>query len=359
MFFVTNREIVAGETGMGQLGTTPNSKGPNELRLVEAVKSGRSWSVSVLPDVVTPDMRSSAGIAPSDQPVYASAYVARVLLERIRKEKKNLLFFVHGFNNDVKAVLERANSLQQLYGVEVLAFSWPANGGGLSGVASYKSDQRDARASVGAFDRCLGRIGELLAELTVQEGIRLQEEARLRHPDDAEKREAFFARLQEKHCPFTVNMMLHSMGNYLYKHTLLSTASYADRLVFDNIVLLAADTNNLDHAQWVDRIPCRKSVYITINENDGALRASRMKTGEQQQARLGHYRHRLDARQALYVDFTGAPQVGSSHAYFEDDTVRLKTAVARQFFQRAFNGERAEDGLPFDPATHMYRIPGA
>lgn len=357
MFFVTNREIVFGAAGIDQLGSTPNSKGPNELRLAEAVKNGRNWTVTVLPDVVTAEMRTAAGIAPSDQPVYASAYVARMLLDRIRTEKKNLLFFVHGFNNDVKAVLERANTLQRLYGVEVLAFSWPANGGGLSGIASYKSDQRDARASVGAFDRCLGRIGELLAELTEQEGIRLQEEARKRHPDDAEKREAFLARLQDKHCPFTVNMMLHSMGNYLYKNTLLSTASYADRLVFDNVVLLAADTNNLDHALWVDRIPCRKSVYVTINENDGALRASRMKTGEQQQARLGHYRHRLDARQALYVDFTDAPGVGSSHAYFEDDTVKPKASIARQFFQRAFNGERAVEGLPFDAATHTYRIP--
>lgn len=359
MFFVTNREIVAGASGLDQLGSTPNSKGPNELRLAEAVKNGRSWSVNVLPDVVTPDMRAAAGLAPSDQPVYASTYVARVLIDRIRKEKKNLLFFVHGFNNDVKAVLERAHALQQRYGVEVLAFSWPANGGGLSGVASYKSDQRDARASIGAFDRCLGRISELLTELTLLEGIRLQEEARLRHPDDAEKREALLARLQDKHCPFTVNMMLHSMGNYLYKHTLLSTASYADRLVFDNVVLLAADTNNLEHALWVDRIPCRKSVYITINENDGALRASRMKTGEQQQARLGHYRHRLDARQAFYIDFTDAPRAGNSHAYFEDDTVKLKASAAHQFFQRAFNGERAEDGLPFDTATHMYRIPAA
>ena len=43
-------------------------------------------------------------------------------------------------------------------------------------------------------------------------------------------------------------------------------------------------------------------LHITINEDDHALRVSRMKPGEQQLARLGHYVRGLDSRQAVYVD---------------------------------------------------------
>ncbi len=289
MFIVTNRDVREDGKGLDILGSTPNSKGPNELRLVEAEKKSGRWRIELLPDEVPVAMRDAAGLPDLGQPTYASEYVAHVLFRRLRESKKNLLFFVHGFNNDVKAVLDRANKLQQLYGVEVLSFSWPADGGGLSGVASYKSDKRDARASVGAFDRTLGRIHELLVELTEAEA------ARLRH-------------------------------------------------------------ENEEHALWVDRIPCRKGVYITINENDSALRASRIKTGEQQRARLGHYRHSLDARQAIYVDFTDAPGVGSEHSYFEGAATQRRDSPVRGFFHRAFNGERAEQNLAFEVATRMYRF---
>ena len=46
--------------------------------------------------------------------------------------------------------------------VEVVSFSWPANGGGAWGVASYKSDKRDALNSTGALDRCIQRIGHFI-----------------------------------------------------------------------------------------------------------------------------------------------------------------------------------------------------
>ena len=70
-----------------------------------------------------------------------------------------------------------------------------------------------------------------------------------------------------------------------------SSVYLGTRLLFDNVILAAADTNNERHADWVDKIRCRKRVFITINENDGALLASRIKSGPEQLARLGHYTH--------------------------------------------------------------------
>lgn len=357
MYLVTNRSLDENAKGIARLGTAPSEQGPNELRLVEATKRGRAWEITILPDKLLPEMKDE--LPPemkAEDPVYASRYVAAKLLERVRKDKKHLLVFVHGYNNDIKAVLDRAERLEKRYNVEVLAFSWPAHGGGVRGTLSYKSDKRDARASTGAFERVLMRIHEYLTECNQELMEKSWQAARKKFPDDVERRDQHFADLIAKGCPFTVNLMLHSMGNYLYKHMLLSTANEGNQLTFDNVVLVAADTNNLDHALWVDKILCRKAVYITINENDSALGLSRMKLGEAQLARLGHTRHNLEARQALYIDFTDAPAVGNSHSYFEGDPVKNANAAVTRFFRKAFTGERAEEDLEFAPATGMYRF---
>lgn len=367
MFIVTNRQVVQDAKGFDKLGSKPNAEGPNELRLVEATKRNKRWVIKILPDKLDDAMMKEVSLAPTigpdgkPQPVYASQYVARKILDRTNprqagKKGKNLLVFVHGFNNDFKAVLERMDGLARTYNVEVIGFSWPANGGGIGGVLDYKSDKRDARASVGALDRFLARMYDLLNAFNKAYLDEITAKARTKFAS-AERRDEFIAREAQKGCPFTVNLVLHSMGNYLFKQVLASSVYRGTRLLFDNVVMAAADTNNKGHASWVDRIHCRQRLYITINENDAALKASRIKSGEEQLARLGHYPHNLYSKQAMYVDFTEAPRVGSSHAYFEGSPIRNKKSTAvKTFFQRAFNGERAEVDLYYHPDSHMYRF---
>lgn len=365
MFIVTNREVDETSTDPAKaFGARPNPKGPNELRMAWAERQGRKWQVQVLPDKITDAMAAEVGLPlPSVQgtPIYASRYLSRKLQRMVNPASqglkgtgRNVLFFVHGFNNDVPAVLDRAEQLAAEYGVEVVPFSWPANGGGVKGVASYKSDKRDALASVGALDRAIARLSELLQELHTDHVRATEAEATKRFGTDAEKWDRFFTAQAHKWCPFTVNMMLHSMGNYVFKHLLQSTSYRGDALVFDNVLLVAADTNNAGHAEWVDRIQCRGRIFVTINERDSALAASRMKLGEQQLARLGHCPHSLDARKAVYVDFTDQPHVGDSHAYFEGRP--LRNPRVQGFFQKALNGEFADTGLPFDGGRNMYRL---
>lgn len=253
-------------------------------------------------------------------------------------------------------MVERAHRLEQVYDVEVVAFSWPANGGGLEGVASYKSDKRDALASIGALDRCIQRIGDFLRIANTDNHKAIRKRAEKKFGDDAERREAFIADAMEKSCPVRISMMLHSMGNYLFKHLLLSNTYHARELVFDNVILAAADTNNVDHARWVDKIQCRSRVYITINEDDSALRASRMKLGSQQLARLGHLTYNLDSTHGTYVDFTQAKHVGTSHAYFEGEPT--ENEEVRAFFEAAVHGCRAEDRLQFDASRNLFRTKG-
>ncbi len=366
MFIVTNREIRPKRSGVDILGKKPNAKGPNELRVVEAVRKAGKWRLEVLPDEMSAAMKKEIGA--SDEEDHITDYVAHKLLSSVnpraidpksKRKGKNLLVFVHGFNNDIEDVLERSRQLSRNYGVEVLAFSWPANGGGpISGTASYKSDKRDAKASIGAFDRTLAAIGDKLDKVSKQRLERVREKAAEKHPTNPELRDELIARTYDQGCPFTVNLLAHSMGNYLYKHLLLSTASEGKGMLFDNVVLCAADTNNLDHARWVDEIRCRRRVYVTINEDDKALQVSRMKSGDEQLARLGHYPFNLYAKYAAYVQFTDATSVGRSHAYFEGDP--LKNAKVKRFFKRALNGERVDGrgdrDLTYEPASNTYRL---
>jgi esterase/lipase superfamily enzyme len=368
MFIVTNREVDEDRKDVKAFGSRVNALGPNELRLAEVTRVGKKWRIEVLKDEITPAMAKEVGLVPEivprtkePKPIYASRYVARKVLARVnpamvgrRAKGRNLVFFVHGFNNDVEAVIDRAEQLEQNYGVEVIPFTWPANGGGVSGVASYKSDKRDALASTGALDRCIDRIHEYLREIHNEHVQNVEREANERFKDDAEKWDRFFTAQSARWCPFSVNMLLHSMGNYLFKHMLQSSSYRSDLLVFDNVVLAAADTNSEEHAEWVDRIQCRGRIFITLNENDVALGASRMKMGEQQKARLGHYPHGLVSQRGVYVNFTGSPNVGDSHAYFEGDSLRNKRV--RQFFDDALNGRRAEEGLGYDVARNMHLL---
>lgn len=355
MFIITNRHVTAQSGGISVLGPRPNELGSNELRVVEARKHGRGWSLAPLPDEMTGAQKREMGLPPGGAARYASTYAAWKVLQQARKEGKNILFFVHGYNNDIKAILKRADDLEVTYNVIVVCFSWPARGGGVRGTLSYLEDKRDAKASVGAFERFLVIARTRLEEMNEAAKGAAMAKAEKQHPEDNELRDIRFQELMDKVCPVKISMMLHSMGNYLLKHTLLSSTSREIGTLFDNVALVAADTNNQGHRAWVDRIRAREAVYVVINERDKALRASETKVGEAQRARLGRTRRNLDSTLGIYIDVTDAPSVGSSHAYFEGGPVRAGS-VSRAFFQKVFNGERGEEALVFDSGIQAYKI---
>jgi esterase/lipase superfamily enzyme len=360
MFIVTNRQVFENRRNLKAFGPKPNPEGPNELRMAEAKKVGGAWKIKILPDTVSAAMANEVGIA---EGAFSSAYVMQRLMARVNPKLvgktgkgRNLVLFVHGFNNNLEATVERALAFEKNYGVEVLVFSWPANGGGVKGVVSYKSDKRDARASVGALDRVLAKLNSGLLTIHAEHEQRVTELANQRFGDDADAWDAFYTEKSEKWCPFTINLVLHSMGNYLFKCLMTSSVYHARDLIFDNVVMVAADTNSEHHADWVEEIPARKRVIITINENDHALKASRMKMGELQRARLGHYLFGLDAGNAIYANFTNTSKVGRSHGYFEGDPI--SNPKVKKFFQHAFNGEEPElrMRLPYNSARNTYDV---
>lgn len=361
MYLITNREITSDQGPVEDVfGEKPNALGPNELRVSQISKRKGKWEALVLEDQLTDDERENlhqvyGPPANPEAPYYRDLQVVHEIAARAQKEKRNILIFVHGYNNDVKDVVARASELEKSFGVIVVPFSWPANGGGFKGLADYKDDKNDAKASVVALDRFLGLISRNLNIVTQKNLLKFRKQANAKHQNDPEKAATLYSNLVEKDCPFTLNLMLHSMGNYLLKQMLKSSISQGNGLLFDNVILVAADANNLNHAEWLERIRFKRRLYVTINEKDQALAASRIKSGQDQLARLGHALYSLNAQRAHYVNFTESAWVGTSHAYFEGSAC-VKNAQIQQFFNATLNGAVADDLLKYRADINCYEL---
>ena len=359
MYIITNRVLHEDKSGLEVFGKDPNPIGPNELRLVE-VSGKRQFTTKILKDklsgtdVNTLIQKYSLPIDGS-QDWYASLQVACNLFDQARKQKKHLLFFVHGYNNDIKDVIKAANDLQDSYNVIAVPISWPANGGGkISGTGAYLSDKDDARSSATAIHRAVEKIHFYHSALTQSQKARLMKQANGKHPDNSERARALFIRLLDKECHISLNLLCHSMGNYVLKYATMPSGSSLRNLVFDNIGLVAADVNNPDHEKWIEKLSARNRIYAVINENDSALKWSRRKPGDEQLPRLGHYIRNLAAQNTYYIDVTRSKGVNTEHSYFRSHTVD-KNATLRTIFARIFEGRNAEASLNYRADTNVYR----
>ena len=360
MYLITNRQLKKAH-GLEVFGKTPNAKGPNELRMLSVEKNQNGWQVAPvidrLPAETLQELKSKYSLdIDTDKPWPGSLKVACELFERARTEKKSILFFVHGYNNDVEDVLKAAYKIESLYNVIVVPFTWPANGGGvISGTAAYLSDKSDARVSAGALNRTIGKIRQMHVLLTRSLQKHHQKEAYKKHPDNPHAAASLYTRLVERDCSVKINLLSHSMGNYVLKHTFSTSENATSQLVFDNICLVAADANNQDHIKWVGELDVRKRVYVVINENDAALKASRIKPGKEQKARLGHYLKKLNSPNASYIDLTDVKHIGFEHTYFKGAPVK-KNKKLKALFRKMFNGKAVEHTLTYHSDLNTYRL---
>lgn len=359
MYLITNRLLNSKQKDLKLFGSIPNAKGSHEINIVNVSEKNNKWVAKPINDVLTVERvkelkkKYKLDISVNDT-WHGSLEVACELFENAIDSGKSILFFVHGYNNDVEDVLKSAEAIAALYNVIVVPFSWPANGGELiNGAASYLSDKADARQSTNALNRIVGKIGYYHQLLTKGHSDKLRKKVAEKHPENRVAARQLFTKLQGKACQTKISLLCHSMGNYVLKHTLMTSDSITKSLVFDNICLIAADTNNKDHKHWVGKLDVRNRCYIVINENDGALAASRVKPGDEQLARLGHYLRKLDATNAYYIDVTKTKGVFTEHTYFKDDAVDECNEL-RWVFNEMFNGRSIEQRLNYQVDTNTY-----
>jgi len=297
MIIITNRKIYPENQGLEKFGGIPSSK-PDEIRVVEVTKKKKKWDAQTITGNIIGKITNCL------------------------TQKRPLLVFVHGFSNTFLEVVKRAERLERLYDVDAIAFSWPAAGEGEGYKINYRGDKRDAEASTDAFGKCLGLIGEVCKTAR----------------------------------PLTLNIMFHSMGNYLLKNFVLSNQAKEQLCIFDNVLLVAADTNNENHSEWVGKLSPRKKKYIVINKKDDALAVSARLLGEKQGSRLGHCLENLNAHDTNYINITNAKRVGKQHSYFVGRPVAANVAL-HQFFKKAFRGKGAERNLVYDKQNGVFMLP--
>jgi len=357
MYVITNRKL-HNKDGLEIFGKNPNPSGPLEIRLVEVTKHNNVWSTAEVINQLEIDevkaLKEKFNLD-IDETIdwHGSLRVACELFEKAQQQRKSILFYVHGYNNDVEDIVSTVEALETTHHAIVVPFTWPANGGGaITGTVAYKSDKSDARASEGALNRVVAKIHFFHDLLISGRKRELQVKAQQKHPNNHQQAQALFSKLMNTECVTTLNLLCHSMGNYVFKKTLLNGGSATSKLVFDNICLVAADTNNAQHASWVENIDVRNRLYIVINENDFALRASRIKPGEEQKARLGHYLKRLNSDNAHYVNVTDADLVGSKHSYFVGKS--MENVNLKSMFTAMFNGKSVENELNYRADSNTY-----
>ena len=245
----------------------------------------------------------------------------------MKTEKKNAFIFIHGFNNSWMDSFNRAKEMGILYNSIPIVFSWPSDIDGLP-FNDYREKKRYAMQSSRALDRCFEKIRDCFANT-------------------------------KEDCGQTLNLIMHSMGNYLFKGISTQGHYNGEGRVFDNVIMAAADVNNKDHKDFVDKINCRGSIYITVNRKDRALGISAAKLGTLQKARLGECMRHLDA-DAVYIDFSGRSGVegfNESHTYFVGDAPNEDSRI-RKFFKLALNGEDPEEimELKYNSKRNTYKL---
>lgn len=318
MLVVTNRNIRNGllhESVGDQLifGESINDKGPSEIRLAWAENVQDQWQIELIPE---PDTLTANNLPSRD--------VFIQLRETLQSRCQNCLFFIHGFNQSFAKSLKKAQAIETRYGVKVVLFSWPSNAGGFA-TQEYRLAKRAAMASATALDATITKLAGYLT--------------------------GDFDRRSLRSCRVKVSLMAYSLGNLMFKNYIQNAEFEPESNVFENVILCQADVDNKGHARWVDQIHIGKRVYITINENDWVLKWS---DANFQRNRLGRTAQRLNAKKAIYLDFTDAPGVERKHGLFYLDSHE----TVHNFFNAAINGERAEsvNGLVFDAQRNTHRV---
>lgn len=189
------------------------------------------------------------------------------MFEEIRKvmlKARDVVILVHGYNVDWETAVGTALSLQVMLNrpgirqsspggatpgdVMVVLFTWPSDGSMLPFVA-YRSDRAEAGPSGAALGRSLLRLRDYLVRLPVAD-----------------------------HCERNLNLVCHSMGNYVLQHAVARAAENVGGrripCIFDHVFLCSADVDDdvLEPGKALARLPemCNQ-ISVYYNRGDAAL----------------------------------------------------------------------------------------
>lgn len=333
MLIFTNRALSA-QPDESAYGTAfePGATRLSVASVARAAGSGGAWAVA------------------GHRPDVADADALNLLLPLFRGRRR-LLVYLHGNNNPPAACFARCALLESLYGVEVVGFSWAAegylsNGDSLPGVgsASGAGDETTLK-KVSAANR---------TDSAIQDRIRRYHQAKTNAQDSVDAVARFLrllgtARLHANVQPFT--MAAHSLGAHLLQYTLDVPGAGESVGTAHNVALLAACVRAAGHRDWLARVRPKGQVFVTYNKADAVLFGAYVADGSQVKLGAEPGFDLLQSDAVRYVSFNGAKVGLGGHGYFVNDKMPKKM---RALFARVFGSER--DIRPDEYPRQVYPV---
>lgn len=269
-----------------------------------------------------------------------------------------VLVYIHGFNNTPAKCFERCLKLESLYGVQVVGFSWPAEGflaDGTFGPGMIASADAGDENDLGEVDP-----GNRL-ESPVQSLIHRYHQAGMNAKNSVDALARFLrmvaaARLDANIQPFTV--AAHSLGAQLLQYSLDLPAVAESLATARNVALLAPCVRASDHRNWIGKIRPISQLFVTFNKGDSVLAGAAvadLDLGSNSQLKLGTdpTPDRFHAPYMRYISCTNAQNGLGGHGYFAQTKM---PSHMQTVFGRIFNSRRDLEAGEID--RKIYGIKG-
>lgn len=276
--------------------------------------------------VLSLNVFADVGIYIGEDKVKHEAYEIPSIIKKFNQDKpqKNILFYVHGRSKTLEKEWNNIQNIEKIYNVKVFMLHWD------SWSTRVSRPVKNAK----------------FASFTLYQSLGIVNRLKKQYPSYFENKKTF--------------LLCHSMGNIIFKTYMEKYFSiqHLDENLFDSIVFNGADVPFNRHNQWLSKVNFGKKIFVTMNENDSVLLASRTLDFE----RLGIWDDRLGlgigidnwilfnrekSLNATYFDLTkvsgtehrhylsSRPEVIQLFKYFfeEDSFISAKTEIKGNFVQ--------------------------
>lgn len=261
------------------------------------------------------------------------------------KSGGDVLFYIHGFNNDMKSVRDSMKDLIKKYTgpnspvKQIIIFSWPARND-----IKYRDDFRDAKVSGFAIARAARKYGQFLEEFFYAETPT--------------------AKPLNSPCEHRVHLMAHSMGNFVLQNMISELVKMGWKAsLFDQVIMTAADVDNdvFEHSHRLGMLPnyCKRA-HIYFNSNDRALFvSSTTKNPMNRLGKTGPKNTRTVPANVNSIDVVDVAKTGASiEGRITGHSYHLGTDLVVGDMLAVLNGERTEEinRRTYVPHRNIYRI---
>lgn len=293
IYFITNRNPnnKSNPTGFGRYF---NPDGMACLRFGSAQKKSARIIIRTATEKLQPNV---AGTAEDTQRCrYGSQQVFAALQKSMRKQQRDSLIFVHGYNNSFRDSLRNGFRLaEQFPEMNIIVFSWPSDGS-MTPWLAYSNDRDDAAASGPALARGLLKLTDYLGDVS-----------------------------KGADCGQRIHLMAHSMGAYVLRHSLQYYRSRTARLtrILGQIILLAADEDSdaFEFDYKLKTLPqLGEKVSVYYNRQDRVIALSDISKGNPE--RLGQAGLQLPFRvpaKVCQIDCSRVVSGIAEHNYYREN----------------------------------------